>query len=239
MITRASLLMAIVLGTMWLCLASPAPRGGSEAGVLMSLPPKVGLLLGVPKKPDAIELKLLPTDTEFAKMTYVTASNDILERDIAHVSIVLSGAESRSIHRPEVCLTGQGWSIVGSQVIPVQVAPGRTLWVRDLTLAGEFPQADGKSTRLRTHYVYWFVGSDFNTPSHFDRLWHSTCDAVFRNVNHRWAYVSIMATVTEGLDPKVSGERQRSDVQTQRLITYLIQQLVPQFQKDYLSQPAA
>jgi len=47
-----------------------------------------------------------------------------------------------------------------------------------------------------------------------------------------------MAAVTEDLDPKVSGERRRTDVQTQRLITYLVQQLVPQFQKDFISNPA-
>lgn len=237
MLARACGMLALVLGTMWLCLASPAPRGGAESGVILSLPPRVGLLAGVPKKPDAVELKLLPTDTEFAKMTYVTATNEVLESDIAHVSIVLSGAESRSIHRPEVCLTGQGWSIEGSAIVPVEIAPGRVLQVRDLTLSGEFPLSDGSTRRLRTHYVYWFVGSDFSTPSHFERLWHGTCDAVLRNVNHRWAYVSIMAAVTEDLDPKVSGERRRTDVQTQRLISYLVQQLVPQFQRDFLSSP--
>jgi len=121
--------------------------------VILSLPPRVGLLTGVPKKPDAVELKLLPTDTEFAKMTYVTATHDALERDIAHVSIVLSGAESRSIHRPEVCLTGQGRTIEGSTIVPVEIAPGRVLQVRDLALSGEFPLADGTARRLRTHYA--------------------------------------------------------------------------------------
>lgn len=237
MIARAIFLCGLVVVTMWLCVASPAPRSSADAGVLMSLPPRVGLLKGVPQKPDAIELKVLPTDTEFVKMTYVTATSNVLERDVANVSIVLSGAESRSIHRPEVCLTGQGWSIDKSQIIPIAIAPGRTLWVRYLALSGEFPLPSGKVERLRSHYVYWFVGNDFNTPSHFDRLWHSTWDAVFRNVSHRWAYVSLMATVTENLPPEVSGERQRSDQQTQRLITYLVQRLVPQFQRDFISPP--
>jgi hypothetical protein len=91
----------------------------------------------------------------------------------------------------------------------------------------------GKSRLLRAHYVYWFAGSGLTTPYHFDRLWRSTWDAVLHNVNHRWAYASVLALVTDDLDPAETGERHRTDEQTGRLITFLIQNLVPQFQKDF------
>ena len=204
----------------------------------MRLPNSVGRLQGNLKKPDKIETEILPGDTEFAKMTYVTATQDVNERDVAHLSVVLSGAESRSIHRPEVCLVGQGWTITGEQTVPVEISPGRSLLVKDLSIEGSFSTKQGKPMRISSHYVYWFVGTAFDTPSHFERLWRSTCDAVVHNINHRWAYVSVMATVTEDLDPAFSGERRRTDEQTKRLIHFLIQQTVPQFQKDFLVRPS-
>jgi len=240
MIARATIVFLLAASTALACIVMPAPRGGQEAGVVMQLPARVGPLVGHERKPDKIEIEKLPSDTAFAKMTYVTATNEATERDLAQVSVVLAGAESRSIHRPEVCLTGQGWTITDSRIVPIEITPGRTLQVKDLSIEGTFPTEHGKAQQLRAHYVYWFAGNDFTTPSHFDRLWRSTWDAVLDNVNHRWAYAAVMAQVTEGLDPAQSGERRRTDEQTSRLIAFLIQQLVPQFQKEFIpSQPTS
>ncbi len=230
---------ALALLTALGCWFSPAMKGGEDAGVVMRLPQRVGPLVGAPGKPDKVELENLPGDTEFAKMTYYTAGAKADERDVAHVSIVLAGAERRSIHRPEVCLVGQGWNIVGSEVMPVEVAPGHPLNVKDLTIEKLIRDKAGREQRLRAHYVYWFVGADITTPSHFERIWRSTWDSVLRNVNHRWAYPSVMATVTDNLDPADSQERHRTDEQTKRLITFLIQKLAPQFQKDCMPHPLA
>ena len=119
----------------------------------------------------------------------------------------------------------------------MEILPGRTLFVKDLAISGTFPATDGKARQIKAHYVYWFTGTDVTTPSHFTRLWRSTWDAVLHNVNHRWAYASVMAFVTDNLEPAESGERRRTDEETRRLISYLIQQLVPKFQKDFLSPP--
>jgi hypothetical protein len=236
MILRGLITLIFAGGTAALCTLSPAPTGSQDVGVTMQLPQRAGPLIGVTREPDKIEREKLPTDTTFAKMTYVTAGAPPAERDIAQVSVVLAGAESRSIHRPEVCLTGQGWSIDGSRVIPIEIRPGRTLYVKDLSISGTFASNDGQSRHLHAHYVYWFAGDGVTTPSHFERLWRSTWDAVLHNVNHRWAYAAVMAHVTEDLDPEKCGERRRTDEQTGRLITFLIQHLVPQFQKDFFTE---
>jgi hypothetical protein len=107
----------------------------------------------------------------------------------------------------------------------------------DLSMEGTFTSTTGKAERLKAHYVYWFAGNGLTTPYHADRLWRSTWDSVMHNVNHRWAYASVMALVTAGIDPKQTGERHRTDDQTGRLIAFLIQNLVPQFQKDFMSAP--
>jgi hypothetical protein len=235
MILRSIVLLALAIGTVLWCVCSPAPKGGQEAGVVMTLPTRVAGFVGIPGEPSKVEKAILPTDTEFAKMTYATATNDPAERDLAYVSVVLAGAESRSIHRPEVCLTGQGWTIAGSTIVPVEIVPGRTLLVKDLSLEGSFADKQGKTSLVKAHYVYWFVGRDFNTPSHFERLWHSTWDAVLHNINHRWAYVAVMAHVTDGMAPATTGERGRTDEQTRHLISFLIERLVPHFQQDFLT----
>ncbi len=216
------------------CAFTPPPHGGTAAGVLMQLPDRLSIFIGKQESPGKVESDLLPTDTQFAKMVYSTDTADVSKRDVARVSIVLAGAESRSIHRPEVCLTGQGWTITGSTVTPVEISPGRILQVKDLAIEGSFVQRDGTSRQAKAHYVYWFVGTDFSTPSHFERLWHSTWDAVLRNINHRWAYVSVLAMVTDGMDVSQTGERHRTDDETKRLINWFIQRLVPEFQKDFM-----
>jgi hypothetical protein len=236
MLLRAFILCVLTAATLVWCAICPAPVGGHAAGVVMTLPRQLGPLLSQPDEASKVEKEMLPTDTEFAKATYFTAQAKDDERDIVQVSVVLAGAESRSIHRPEVCLIGQGWSIVDEKTVPVEITKGRTLYTRDLTIEGTFVTKPGEpARRLRAHYVYWFVGTAFNTPSHSERMWHSTWDAVLHNVNHRWAYVSMMALITEGTEPATSGQRQRTDEQTQRLVHYVIQGLVPQFQKDFIA----
>jgi hypothetical protein len=225
----------LALTTAFLCWNSPATTATGEAGVILELPQRIGGLQGHSQEPSAEEIKILPTDTTFAKMTYATADATPAERDIAHVSIVLAGAESRSIHRPEICLPGQGWSLDGSEVVDVDVGDGRQLKVRDLTISGMFNGADGKPIRRRAHYVYWFTGTDITTASHVERIWHSAWDAMVHGKTHRWAYTSVMAVVTEDLEPTASGERRRTDEETRRLISYIIQEAAPQFQKDLLS----
>jgi hypothetical protein len=233
LVTLTPCLLAVAAA--WLCWKSPATTASGEAGVILALPQRVGGLQGHTQQPSAEEIKLLPTDTTFAKMSYATAEGPAEGRDVAHVSIVLAGAESRSIHRPEVCLPGQGWSLDGSEVLDIEVGGGRKLKVRDLTISGMFNTGEGEPIRRRAHYVYWFTGTDFTTASHAERIWHSAWDAMIHGKTHRWAYTSVMAVVTEDLDPKVSGERRRTDEETRRLISYIIQETAPQFQKDLMT----
>ncbi len=233
---RALTLLALATATVLACRLSPPIRSGEEAGVIMTLPTRVGQLLGHEDKPSDEELRRLPSDTEFAKRTYATAGATDAERDLAHITIVLAGSERRSIHRPEVCLPGQGWTILSSVTRPVEIAPGKTLQVRDLTIEGH-AETNTNRQPIRAHYIYWFVGTDTTTPSHIERTLLSTYDSIVRGINHRWAYVSLIANVTENFPSSDTHERPRSDEQTQRLLDYLIQNTVPEFQKAYMRQP--
>lgn len=235
MITRA-LILAVLCGmTVLLCQFSPQPKGGGEAGVLAELPMAAGGFVGETEPPGDRELELLPSDTIIVKREYRTPGRPVEARDLAHVSLIIAGNDTRSIHRPEVCLDGQGWMITSSTVREVKMFSGTVLRVRDLAIERQLLLADGSKLPLRAHYVYWFVGNDISTPNNLDRQLLSMRDSILFNVNHRWAYPSVMARVTDNLTPQQSGERRRDDAQTVEMILSLIRSLAPRFQKDLMT----
>ncbi|MDB6167539.1 MAG: eight transrane protein EpsH, partial [Verrucomicrobia bacterium] len=58
-----------------------------------------------------VEREILPADTGYARRDYVAVAD---ARQRVFLSVVLSGRDRTSIHRPELCLVGQGWSIDGT-----------------------------------------------------------------------------------------------------------------------------
>lgn len=234
MIARAVILFALCGMTVLLCQFSPQPKGGDETGVLAELPMVAGSFVGETEAPSAKERELLPADTIIVKRAYRTPGRAVENRDLANVSLVIAGNDSRSIHRPEVCLDGQGWTITDSRVREVKLLSGEMLRVRDLAIEREVLLGDGTKLPLRAHYVYWFVGDDVSTPNNLERQLLSLRDSVLRNVNHRWAYPSVMARVTNNLPPQQSGERRRNDAETVEMILALIRSLAPRFQKDLM-----
>jgi exosortase len=236
--TKGSIRQAIVtvllsLLTLSACRFSPTMHAGESAGVIMELPSSVGRFIGDELEPDKVEKELLPTDTQLVKMRYRTPDKNPEACDMANVTIVLSGAERRSIHRPEVCLDGQGWTLLDAHVIPVEISPGKVLQVKDLHISREIVRPDQSKTTLSAHYLYWFVGTDVTTPSNFTRIWLTNWDNIARNVNHRWAYPSVTVWVTDNLDPNESGQRKRSSTESVKLATELIRELVPKFQRQF------
>lgn len=230
---RPVLLSLLVAGAIVGCRLASQVTAGNVAGVVMQLPTDIGRFVGDVEEPDKVEKELLPADTQIVKMRYRTLAEPE-SRDVASVTLVLAGAERRSIHRPEVCLDGQGWTLVESRIVPVEISPGQVLEVKDLLIERIWVAPDGSRKPLRAHYVYWFVGTDVTTPQNTTRVWLSSWDNVVRSVNHRWAYPSITAWVTENFDPVETGQRRRGSDETMEMITTLIRDLVPRFQKSYM-----
>ena len=67
MLPRAIIFAALAAITALLCKISPQIRGGGEAGVIMKLPVRLDGFASEAEAPDAIEKKMLPADTEFAR----------------------------------------------------------------------------------------------------------------------------------------------------------------------------
>jgi hypothetical protein len=219
-IIRCVLTVGILATGVYFCLSSSALDVSPKTGVIMDLPQTLGGLTGEIQEVSAAELAVLPADTEFAKMAY--GSDDSLR---LHAQIVLAGAEKRSIHRPEVCLPGQGWTIKSSQTMPITLADGKTMGVTLLNIS--IPIRVGNQTRELTQlFSYWFVGYDTTTPSHLVRIAKTNMDVLLHNTNHRWAYIIVSAPVLEGFAP---GGRDLPE--TKEFLLEAIRELAPQIMK--------
>ena len=131
------------------------------------------------------EWKVLPKDTIILKKRYTNPVGDE-----AFVSIVLSGENRSSIHRPQMCLVGQGHAIVNDNVVDVPLED-RKLGVMVLDLSKNWTSRDGNKRSFASYYAYWFVGKNRETPYHLQRMIWMALDKVLFNRSHRWAYISI------------------------------------------------
>lgn len=215
---RGVVIVLLAAATVLACLWGTPPAAKSEPGVVMRLPGSLIGLWGSEQPVSESEKVILPADTEFAKKIY----SDGLGNDI-HCQIVLAGAEKRSIHRPEVCLPAQGWTIKSGEVVPVKLADGKTLEVMKLTVVRPVTLNNGVQRELTSVFCYWFIGKHATTPHHFVRVLKTNLDMLLHNTNHRWAYVIVNAPVLEGF---VSGGRNLA--QTNERVEAAIAELAPQ-----------
>lgn len=163
-----------------------------EPGISMVLPERIGRWEGETIEVSQVEREYLPSDTQFAKKLY----RDPMQR-VVFLSIVMSGKDRGSIHRPEVCLPAQGFTPLGSERvrIPVEAPGGGDLEATRLLLKRDVLLEDGSSHTIGYFYLYWFVGKDRVTASHLDRIVLNTADRALHGVSHQWAYVAYLMPI--------------------------------------------
>jgi len=169
------------------------------------------------------EVRLLPKDTEGSRRFFKDKNDDEL-----FCSIVLAGRDVTSIHRPELCLPGQGWKIENeyTQAIPVPTAPGGILNVMRMNATRATPLADGRTVQTRSVFTYWFVGKDRVTPYHWQRIFWTAKDRVMHNTNHRWAYILIHMPIR---DDATDGGAIKSGDDAMKVVSRFIQDIYPTF----------
>ena len=208
--------------TLLACFQGGTTKSISESGILMSLPDRLLGMTGTPLSTSEGEKAILPKDTEISKMQYKGYSSDILS-----AQIVLAGGEKRSIHRPEICLPAQGWTIETESVIPVKLSNGHDIRVMRLTAKRPILLNNGNKTELQNIFYYWFVGHGVTTPYHLQRILMTNFDMVIHNINHRWAYVVISAPVLQGLAPGGKNVEQ-----TDAMMKEAVSELAPKIMKN-------
>jgi hypothetical protein len=163
-----------------------------------------------------IELDWLPKDTTFGRRLYKAPDGFA-----AMLSAVLMGSDRGSIHKPQICLVGQGWTIDQSEATSIRVNQPHPydLPVMKLTASKVHESENGERVVGRGIYVYWFVSKDQLTAHHGERMWWMARDLIRSGVLQRWAYVTCFAACLPG----------QEDATFER-IKQLVASSVPEFQ---------
>lgn len=144
------------------------PASGAAGVVLASggvdpieLPSFIGTeWVGRRAEVSAVEREILPADTGYSRKTYVAVADP---RRQVFFSVVLSGRDRTSIHRPELCLVGQGWTIVESERRSLAVSGARgtaaagSIPVTLLRVRREVPTSRGRES-VPQLVAYFFAG---------------------------------------------------------------------------------
>lgn len=188
-----------------------APDGMNPA----ELPTFVGTeWIGRETEVTQVERETLPADTGYSRRLYVSVND---RREQVLISIVLSGQDRTSIHRPEICLVGQGWSIGTREEAEFSDALGHVVPAALLRLQREVTRRDGARVEVPALFAYWFVGRDRVATTTAERLWYTALNRL-RLRPDRWAYV-VARTV------QLDGE---SEADARARMEAVVEQLLPQ-----------
>jgi len=146
----------------------------------------------------AAEQKILPPDTLILKKRYRNPAG----REFS-VSVVITGDQRASIHRPQWCLPAQGFAILSTEVIDIPLAEGPPLRAALLRIREEQDENDAGALRRPSLFAYWFVGRGMTTPYHWRRHLQAGLDSIFKGAVQRWAYISVSTACTYSGDADV------------------------------------
>ena len=168
-------------------------------------------ILDLPSRPLPVavdELGLLPKDTTYGRKRY--GAEDSFWVDL---SIVLMGTDRTSIHKPEICLTGQDFTIDQSELTSIAITSPHPydLPIMKLTASKKGSGPNGLQTTYRAIFVYWFVCDGRLTAKHGERMWWMAKDLLTTGVLDRWAYVSYYSICKPG-EEATTFERMREAI---------------------------
>jgi hypothetical protein len=143
-------------------------------------------------------VKTLPEDTVFGHRIYAQPNDFAIS-----CQVVLMGADRSSIHKPQYCLRGLGYTTIDTQPVTVRVSrphaydlPVMKLKLRRTT------NKDGETRTEGAVFAYWFVADGELTSSHADRMWWMARDMLRTGVLQRWAYVICLAPCVPGQEDR-------------------------------------
>jgi len=164
----------------------------------VDLPSRAGDYQAEPLDPEEITLNVLPKDTSFGRARYTAPDGfQVL------MSVVLMGTDRTSMHKPQFCLTGDGWNIdqaaSGQTSIHMEQPCSYDLSVIKLVATKE-ALVNGERQTARAVYVYWYVADDALSASvsGVERMWLMADRLLRTGVLQRWAYVSCFSICSPG-----------------------------------------
>jgi hypothetical protein len=159
----------------------------------------------------------LPPDTSFGQRLYT--GDDGYQ---ALVNVVLMGADRTSIHKPDICMVGQGWKF-DDQATHIMNVPMTRPVAYDLPVmriaATIDTEENGQPVKLGGVYAYWFVNARQLTAYHNEWKILMAKDFLLTGELDRWAYVTFFSRCAPG-QQEATFERMKK----------LIAAAVPEFQ---------
>jgi hypothetical protein len=142
------------------------------------------------------ELGYFPPDTSYARRCYQNSTNYFP----IYATVILMGADRTSIHKPDYCLPGQGWSINEKTVVnlPLAGVQNYQLPVAKWVVSNAYQTPEGQKQQVNGIYVFWFVADGEQTPDNYQRMWWLGRDLLRTGVLQRWAYISYFAVCAPG-----------------------------------------
>jgi len=127
------------------------------------------------------EQKLMNGDARLLKRTY--RAPDGLTYS---VSLVMTGRSHSTIHRPELCLPTQGFSMEKAEIVRLNLRGAKPIEARKITLRmGSSPPFN---------LIYWFSSRTYQTCVHSKRVLSNVWDRSVHNQISRWFMVSIQVS---------------------------------------------
>jgi hypothetical protein len=163
-----------------------------------------------------VELGYFPPDTSYAKRCY-----DDLRGSSIYATVILMGGDRTSIHKPDYCLPGQGWTINQKEVVNIPLAglQNGQLPVAKWIIGNSYQTPDGQKHLVSGLYVFWFVADGEQTTDNYERMWWLGRDLLRTGVLQRWAYISYFSVCAPGQE-EATFERMKT----------LISHSVPEYQ---------
>jgi len=180
------------------------------------LPPRVLDYRSLPGPVSRTTVNTLPKDTVFGHRMYAQSNGLGID-----CQVVLMGADRSSIHKPQYCLKGSGFTTMATEPATVRITRPHLyeLPVMKLNLRRQRLDQTGAARTEAGVFVYWFVADGELTATHSDRMWWMARDMLKNGVLQRWAYVICFAPCEVGAE----------DATFERL-TDFIAATVPEFQ---------
>lgn len=124
-----------------------------------------------------VERGVLPADTQIVRRRYQGADGHWFL-----VSAVVGGRSKSSVHRPELCLPGQGFRMMAPHTVDVDGISWRMLRLE-------------KGAEGRAGFAYTFVnGTGFRTSSHLVRIFTDVWDRSIRGRIDRWVMFTVSSS---------------------------------------------
>jgi exosortase len=174
---------------------SPLPDAAAGSLQLkVEFPEWVSIYESEEREMDPIVVGALPADTSFGQRFYKAPDGLQIQ-----VTGVLMGTDRTSIHKPQFCLVGAGWTIDKEEFTTVPVPEPRPyeLPVSRIT-ASRLIEYEGQPVKLSGVYVYWFVEEHEVTARHEERMMSMARSMITKGVLQRWAYISCFVQCMPG-----------------------------------------